>query len=167
MSKSKESRALFRAKEQARKSSKERTSDQAIITPVSTAARGCIRRPPLALCESEPIELNLFSLDELFDRSIDPALDRVAREWARNADRGSLPICRCCDTQWHGFGDIPPAGFAVLAPNAKVGAAICSGVCEGCFYQPNLLRGCVDRYRLPLWPDIYCQIMSPAPAGVQ
>jgi hypothetical protein len=154
MSRTEESRASLRMKGQAR-----RSSSKPIITPVTPAAMAAYKEHLVELSESQPVELNLFSIAELFDASLDQGLAYAATEWMSGVERGTLPICLCCDTQWLSFGDIPPAGFAVLAPYTKVGATICSGICEDCFYQPNLL------YRLLLGPDIYCQIISPAPAG--
>lgn len=67
---------------------------------------------------------------------------------------------------WLSFGDIPLRGFCVVAPYNKLGAAICSGLCENCFDQPNLLQRSVERYRT-IWPDIYTTIVCPPPAEVQ
>jgi hypothetical protein len=167
VSKSREGRALFRVREQARKSHKDRSNQHPIITPVSPEAMTAFAGHVAALAESQPVELNLFSIVELFDRSIEPALAFAARQWMINAARGTLPICLTCDHQWHGIGDTPPAGFAIVASYSKVGAAVCSGLCQSCYYQADLLQRCVDRYRPLLGPDIYAQVVSSASAGLQ
>lgn len=166
MSKSKESRALFRIREQARRS-RNNTSKRPHIIPVTLEAMAAFASHVAALAEQQPLELNLFSLVELFDSSIDPALHHTAREWMRGVARGTMPICLCCDTQWLSFGEIPPAGFAVVCPFNKEGAAVCSGLCVKCFHEPHLLDRCVDRYRLVFGPGLFCQGVSPSTDRVQ
>jgi hypothetical protein len=99
VSKSKESRASLRMREQARRS---RTSaERPIITPISRKQFSEFKDHLISLSESQPVELNLFSIAELFDASLDQGLAFTAKEWMGNVARGTtMPASAPIPTWW-------------------------------------------------------------------
>ena len=98
------------------------------IMPVSPPAMADYLSHVEDLARNQLVELHVFSIVNLFDCNIDPALGHIAVQWMRGVKAGKLPICLCCDTQWKSFADVPPGGFAIITNFKRENGAICSGL---------------------------------------